>query len=88
MVASVVVHLDFVWLTIIIVFCVQGQVPPYAQGQITRFAVQEAIIKTVESAMEAYKVGAISGSDGQLEVLEDVEAMSKQYKVGDPLQSL
>lgn len=64
----------------------KGQVPPYAQPQITNFAVQEGIIKTVESAMEAYKLESIAGSNGQLEVLEDVEAMSKQYKTGDSIQ--
>jgi len=65
---------------------VQGQVPPYAQPQITQFAVQESIIKTVESAVEAYGLVSLKGSDGEVNVFEDVSALAKAYKTGDSIQ--
>jgi hypothetical protein len=71
---------------IVIVLHHQGQVPPWAQPQITNFAVQETIIKTVEAAVAAYGVTSISGSDGNVEVNEDVTEMCKGYKEGDSLQ--
>lgn len=64
----------------------KGQVPPYAQPQITLFSVQEAIIKTVQGVMDAYGLAAISGSDGEMNVHEDVEDICKSYKVGDNIQ--
>jgi hypothetical protein len=64
----------------------QGQVPPWAQPQITNFAVQETIIKTVEAAVAAYGVTSLAGSDGNVEVNEDVKEMCKGYKAGDSLQ--
>lgn len=64
----------------------QGQVPPWAQPQITNFAVQETIIKTVEAAVAAFGVTSISGSDGNVEVNEDVTEMCKGYKEGNSLQ--
>lgn len=65
----------------------KGQIPPYAQPQITNFAVEESIIKTVETAIEAYGLRAVSGSDGQLTVHEDVAEISKGYtKIGESLQ--
>jgi len=63
----------------------QGQVPPYAQPQITQFAVQESIIKTVEAAVEAYGLVSLSGSDGEVNVHEDVAAIAKGYKTGDSI---
>jgi len=63
----------------------QGQVPPYAQPQITQFSIQDSIIRTVESAVEAYGLKSLDGSDGEVTVHEDVSAMSKGYKVGEPL---
>jgi hypothetical protein len=64
----------------------QGQIPPYAQPQITQFAVQESIIKTVEAAVEAYGLLALKGSDGEVNVHEDVSALAKGYKPGDSIQ--
>lgn len=61
----------------------KGQIPPYAQPQITLFAIQESIIKTVESVIAAYGLESLSGSAGQVEVLEDVKEMAKCYKKGD-----
>ncbi len=61
----------------------QGQVPPYAMPQITQFSIQEAIIKTVEAAVDVHGLKALSGSDGQVEVKEKVEDMVKGYKLGD-----
>lgn len=63
----------------------KGQVPPYAQPQITAFAVQEAVIKTVEAGVEAYGLKALPGSDGEIEVQEDVGDMAKAWKAGDSL---
>lgn len=59
--------------------------PPYAQPQITNFSLQEAIIKTVQAAVDAFGLKTLDGSDGEVEVKEDVEAMSKGYRTGDPL---
>jgi len=53
--------------------------------QIVQFAIQESIIKTVESAVEAYGLESLPGSDGEVTVHEDVAGMSKGYQVGDPL---
>ncbi|GAX10979.1 hypothetical protein FisN_2Lh509 [Fistulifera solaris] len=64
----------------------KGQVPPYAMPQITQFSIQEAIIKTVEAAVDVHGLKALSGSDGQVEVKEKVEDMVKGYKLGDPIQ--
>lgn len=63
-------------------FLLQGQVPPYAQPQITQFAIQESIIKTVEAMVSAYGLQSLSGSDGQVKVHEDVAEMTKGYKTG------
>lgn len=60
----------------------KGQIPPYAQPQMTMFAVQEGIIKTCEAAVEAYGLKALSGSEGSVEVHEDVKDICKGYKVG------
>ncbi|GKY91655.1 hypothetical protein MPSEU_000137400 [Mayamaea pseudoterrestris] len=64
----------------------KGQVPEYAQPQITGFAVQESIIKTVQSAVDAYGLKALSGSDGEVTVKEDVASLAKAYKKGDSIQ--
>ncbi|CAJ1944337.1 unnamed protein product [Cylindrotheca closterium] len=64
----------------------KGQVPPYAMPQIKGFAVQEGIIETVKSAVEAYGLKSLPGSKGEVEVLENVPDMAKAYKVGDDLQ--
>ena len=60
--------------------------PPYAMPQIMNFSVQEAIINTVQAAIEMFGLKALEGSDGELEVKEDVQEMSKKYKLGDNLQ--
>jgi hypothetical protein len=65
---------------------IQGQVPPYAQPQITQFAVKESIIKTVQAALNAFGLKELEGSNGEVEVKEDVAAMAKGYKTGDALQ--
>lgn len=60
----------------------KGQVPPYAQPQITTFAVQEALIKTCEESLEAYGLESLPGSAGEVTVNEDVKDLVKGYKVG------
>ena len=60
----------------------KGQVPPYAQGQITTFAVQEAIIKTCEESLEAYGLESLAGSAGEVTVNEDIKDICKGYKIG------
>jgi hypothetical protein len=60
----------------------QGQVPPYAQPQITTFSVQEALIRTVKAGVEAFGLKSLPGSDGEIEVQEDVGEMSKGWKQG------
>lgn len=67
-------------------FLTKGQVPPYAQPQITQFAVQEAIIKTVEAAVEAYGLQSLPGSEGEVQVHENVSDLAKAYKTGDSIQ--
>ena len=52
----------------------------------TNFAVQEALIKTMEAAVGAFGLKSLPGSDGSAEVMEDVTEMCKGYKVGTPLQ--
>lgn len=69
----------------VVVVSHQGQVPPYAQPQITLFAVQESIIKTVEAAVDAYGLLSLKGSDGEVKVHEDVSALAKGYKTGDSI---
>jgi hypothetical protein len=64
---------------------VKGQVPPYAQPQITQFSVQESIIKTVENVIEAYGLKTVPGSDGEMKVREDVAAIARGYKIGDSI---
>eukprot|EP00546_Thalassionema_frauenfeldii_P004622 CAMPEP_0178919674 /NCGR_PEP_ID=MMETSP0786-20121207/14575_1 /TAXON_ID=186022 /ORGANISM="Thalassionema frauenfeldii, Strain CCMP 1798" /LENGTH=178 /DNA_ID=CAMNT_0020593645 /DNA_START=240 /DNA_END=776 /DNA_ORIENTATION=- len=64
----------------------KGQVPPYAMPQITSFAIQESLIKTVEQAVTAYSLKSLPGSDGQVEILEDVQEFTKGYKDGTPLE--
>ena len=59
--------------------------PPYAQPQITQFAVQEAVIQTVEGVVEAYGLKSLKGSDGEVTVHEDVTALAKAYKTGDSI---
>jgi FKBP-type peptidyl-prolyl cis-trans isomerase (trigger factor) len=60
----------------------KGQVPPYAQPQMTMFAIQEAVIKTCESAVAAYGLKSLPGSDGSVEVFEDIKDITKGYKIG------
>ncbi len=60
--------------------------PPYAMPQIKGFAVQEGIIQTVKSAVNAYGLKSIGGKDGEVEVLEDIPEIANSYKVGDNLQ--
>merc|ERR1719223_795407 len=47
----------------------KGQIPPYAMPQIKGFAVQEGIIQTVKSPVNAYGLKSIAGSNGEVEVL-------------------
>jgi len=61
----------------------KGQVPPYAQPQMTGFAVQEAIIKTCELSLETYGLESLPGSDGEVTVLEDIKDLVKGYKLGN-----
>jgi hypothetical protein len=61
----------------------QGQVPPFALPQIRGFSVQEAIIQTVEAAVKAHGLKALSGSDGEVEVKENIPEVAKKYKAGD-----
>mmetsp|Transcript_24707 Transcript_24707/g.68206 ORF Transcript_24707/g.68206 Transcript_24707/m.68206 type:complete len:225 (-) Transcript_24707:102-776(-) len=64
----------------------KGQVPPFAMPQIRGFAVQEAIVQTCQSSVDAYGLKSVSGSDGEVEVLEDIPEVAKAYKLGDDLQ--
>ncbi len=64
----------------------KGQIPPYAQPQMTMFALQEGIIKTCEAAVAAYGLKALSGSEGSVEVHEDIKDICKGYKVGTSVQ--
>jgi hypothetical protein len=64
----------------------KGQVPPYALPQITGFAVQESIIKTVQSAVDAYGLKSLPGSSGEVTVKESVTDMAKGYKQGESLR--
>jgi Bacterial trigger factor protein (TF) len=58
----------------------KGQVPPYALPQITQFAVQEGIIKTIQSIVDAYGLISLKGSEGDVSVQEDVVEMAKGWK--------
>lgn len=64
----------------------KGQVPPFAMPQIRGFAVQESIIRTCQSAVDAYGLKSVAGSDGEVEVLEDIPELAKSYKLGDDLE--
>lgn len=57
----------------------KGQIPPYAQPQMTRFAVQEAIIKTCEASLEAYGLESLPGNSGEVSVKEDLTQICKGY---------
>lgn len=61
----------------------KGQVPPYAMPQIRGFSVQEGIIQTCQSAVEAYGLKSLPGSAGEVQVLEDIPAVANSYKLGD-----
>jgi hypothetical protein len=47
---------------------------------------QEAIIKTCQSAVDAYGLKSLAGSDGEVKVHEDVTAIAKGYKIGDTVK--
>eukprot|EP00557_Chaetoceros_sp_GSL56_P007723 CAMPEP_0176505194 /NCGR_PEP_ID=MMETSP0200_2-20121128/16358_1 /TAXON_ID=947934 /ORGANISM="Chaetoceros sp., Strain GSL56" /LENGTH=153 /DNA_ID=CAMNT_0017904719 /DNA_START=284 /DNA_END=742 /DNA_ORIENTATION=- len=64
----------------------KGQIPPYAQPQMTMFAIQEGVIKTCESAVAAYGLKALSGEAGSVEVHEDIKEICNGYKLGDPVK--
>lgn len=70
------------WSILTLGLNLKGQVPPYAQPQITEFAVQESLIKTVQAGIGAFGLEALPGSDGKMEVHEDVAQISKMYKTG------
>lgn len=63
----------------------KGQIPPYAQPQMTMFAVQEGIIQTVESALGAFGLKNLPGSDGELDVKEELKELCKGYSPGDEI---
>jgi len=44
--------------------------------------VQEAVIKTVQAAVEAFGLKSLPGSDGEIEVQEDVKDMAMGWKDG------
>lgn len=64
----------------------KGQVPPYAMPQIRGFAVEESIVRTCQSAVDAYGLKSLSGRDGEVNVNEDVSSLAKVYKLGDDVQ--
>jgi len=64
----------------------KGQIPPWAQPQMTTFAVQEGIIKTCEAAVAAYGLKPLSGEAGSVEVHEDIKDICKGYKVGTSVE--
>jgi hypothetical protein len=47
--------------------------------------VQEALIKTVQAAVEAYGLKSLPGSDGQINVQEEVKDLAKGWKDGEYL---
>ena len=51
----------------------------------TMFAIQEGIVNTCESAVEAYGLKALKGSDGSVDVKESVKDMTTGYKIGSDL---
>jgi hypothetical protein len=51
-----------------------------------QFSIQEAIIQTVQAAVDAFGLKGLEGDDGKVEVKEDVAEMSKGFKVGSSLQ--
>jgi len=59
----------------------KGQVPPFAMPQIKGFAVQEGVIRTCQSAVDAYGLKSVNGIDGEVEVLEDIPEIAKVYKL-------
>lgn len=65
---------------------IKGQVPPYAQPQITQFSVQESIIRTVEATVNSFGLKSLPGSDGEFKVHEDVTELAKGYKIGDSIK--
>lgn len=54
--------------------------------QIRGFAVEESIVRTCQSAVDAYGLKSLSGTDGSVEVLEDIPEVANSYKMGDELQ--
>merc|ERR1712032_1786174 len=64
----------------------KGQLPPYAMPQIREFSVEEGIVTTCRSAVEAYGLKSLSGSDGKVSVSENVPDLAKVYKLGDDIQ--
>jgi hypothetical protein len=54
--------------------------------QIRNFAVEEAIIQTVKSAVDAFGLKSVPGSDGEVTVLEDIPELARGYKLGDDIQ--
>jgi hypothetical protein len=64
----------------------KGQVPPFAMPQIRGFTVQEGIIRTCQSAVDAYGLKSLPGSAGEVQVLEDIPSVASTYKVGDDVE--
>merc|ERR1711862_457372 len=64
----------------------KGQIPPFAQPQITLFAIQESIINTCESAVNAFGLKSIPGAEGDVDIKEDVKLFAKGYKQGTDIE--
>jgi hypothetical protein len=54
--------------------------------QLKGFAVQDGILETIKSAVDAYGLKYLPGSDGEATVLEDIPEVSKGYKMGDAVE--
>jgi hypothetical protein len=49
---------------------------------------QEAIIKTVNAAVQAFGLKVLPGSDGEVNVKEDVQQIAKHYNVKECADSI
>jgi len=64
----------------------KGVVPPFAMGQIAKFAIQEALITTVGNVVDAFSLKSLPGGDGQVEIKESLDVFARGYKVGTSLE--
>mmetsp|Transcript_18605 Transcript_18605/g.20733 ORF Transcript_18605/g.20733 Transcript_18605/m.20733 type:complete len:226 (-) Transcript_18605:136-813(-) len=60
----------------------KGVVPPFAMGQIYKFAIQEALTQSTENTIRAFSLKPLLTGDGQVEVKEELVDFSKGYKLG------